>query len=268
MDNESLGYGDIIAEGITHPGVTVFTYDLTTSTNRHAIEYAECGMWQGEPVVFVADGQTAGRGRLGRTFISPKGSGIYLSILIKADERISSPVGITTYAAVVASRVISRLAGVTPSIKWVNDLYLGGKKVAGILTQGVIDKESGRLAALVMGIGINVLGEIGAPEIKDIATTLEYECRKVGCDTPTRLDIVTSLVDEFLGGLSDVGTPTVAEEYRSHSFLIGRAVTVHTPTGSYPATVIGIDDECRLIIRDSDGRESALSTGEVSVRPV
>ena len=266
MEKESLGRCDLVKEGIGHPGVTVFAYDVTTSTNRHAVEYAECGLWQGEPVVFVADGQTAGRGRLGRSFISPKGSGIYLSILIRADEALASPIGVTTYAAVAATRVISRLAGVTPSIKWVNDLYLGGKKLAGILTQGVIDKESGRLTALVMGIGINVLGRIDAPEIKDIATTLESECIKAGLSTPTRLDIVAALVDEFLGGLSAVGTAALAAEYRSHSFLIGKEITVHTPTTSYPATVLDIDDECRLILRHPDGKEEALSTGEVSIR--
>lgn len=266
MDNESLGRGDLVKEGIGHQDVTVFAYDLTTSTNRHAIEYAESGIWQGEPVVFVADGQSAGRGRLGRSFISPKGSGIYLSILIRADEGLTSPVGVTTYAAVAALSVISRLSGLTPSIKWVNDLYLGGKKLAGILTQGVIDKETGRLFALVMGIGINVCGEIEAPEIREIATTLESECERAGLPTPTRLDILTALIDEFLDGLPRVGTPELAAEYRRHSFLIGREITVHTPTDSYPATVLDIDDECRLILRHPDGKEEALSTGEVSIR--
>lgn len=270
MTNESLGKAESLKNRIAPTvNLTVHAYEVIDSTNRAALDYAASGEWDGTPAVFIADGQTNGRGRLGRSFISEGGVGIYLSILTRADSTDSSlAVGITTYAAVTASRVIERMTGLSPEIKWVNDIYLGKKKLAGILTQGVVDPTTGRLTATVMGIGINILGE-PPKELADIATTLEAEYKKAGLDSPTpeRIDIAAGIIEEYLRHLDRVGTSETADEYRSRSFLIGRSVTVHTPTASYPALVTGIDDECHLLLRHPDGTTSSLSTGEVSVHP-
>ena len=267
MHDESLARVDLIREKLPdkYKNIDIFGYDMTTSTNALALEYARGEGACTDVAIFIADGQTAGRGRLGRSFLSPKGHGIYLSILTKVESG-TSPVGVTTYAAVAAARVIEDLTGMTPSIKWVNDIYLGGRKVAGILTQGVTEP-SGRLTHAVMGIGINVYGELVSEELASIATTIENEARISG--TPVQLsrtEIVARLITEYLDNLGSVGTIELADEYRRRSFVIGKKVTVHTPNGTYPATVTGINDACELILLLDSGEEKTLGTGEVSIR--
>ena len=239
--------------------VQIITYDTIDSTNTQAKMYAESG--DGERAVFIASEQTAGRGRLGRSFISEAGKGLYLSILLSGGFEPDFAVSLTTYMAVVASRVLEDVAGMSPRIKWVNDLYSGGKKLAGILTEGK-GKDEGVLSYAVIGIGINLLKQDFPEDVKNIATTVEDECGRV-----VDVNLLTArITKEFFDGLDRVGTKELAEEYRSRCFLIGCDVTVIKPTESYPATVKDINDKCELIITLDDGTEEILSTGEVSVR--
>ena len=239
--------------------VRVTVYDECDSTNLRALEFAkENGACD---AIFLADSQTAGRGRLGRSFISPGGRGIYLSILTKRLPAGKDAISVTAYAAVAVCRAIERLTTLKPSIKWVNDIYVGGKKVAGILTQGIIDSESGALCAVVMGVGINVLGSELDPEIDKIATTLEREG-----DAPDREALAALIMTEFLDNLDEVGTSERADEYRTRSHLIGKSINVIRVDSTYPASVLGITDACELILKKEDGSTEILSTGEVSVR--
>ena len=234
-------------------------YSECDSTNLRAIEYArENGT---HDAVFLADSQTAGRGRLGRSFLSPAGRGIYLSILTARLPRGEDAVSVTADAAVAVCRAIERLTSLSPVIKWVNDIYVGGRKVAGILAQGIVAPGSNELSGVVMGVGINVLGKELDPEIDAIATTLEREG-----DAPDRERLVTEIIREFLDNLSDVGTKKCADEYRRRSFLVGKDVRVIRADASYPARVLGITDQCELILERTDGEREILATGEVSVR--
>lgn len=170
---------------------------------------------------------------------------------------------LTTYMAVIARRAIHTVTGAEPKIKWVNDIYLGGKKLAGILTEGKAKCE-GTLAYAVVGIGINLFKQDFPDDVKAIATTIEDECGKeVDVNELTAL-----IVKEFFGNLNLVGTPELADEYRAHSFLIGERVTVIKPTSTYEATVKGITDKCELLLELTDGATEILSTGEVSVRKI
>ena len=165
-------------------------YSECDSTNLRAIEYArENGT---HDAVFLADSQTAGRGRLGRSFLSPAGRGIYLSILTARLPRGEDAVSVTAYAAVAVCRAIERLTSLSPVIKWVNDIYVGGRKVAGILAQGIVAPGSNELSGVVMGVGINVLGKELDPEIDAIATTLEREG-----DAPDRERLVTEIISRL-----------------------------------------------------------------------
>lgn len=239
--------------------VPLTVYGECDSTNLRALEFArESGC---ADAVFLADSQSAGRGRLGRSFISPRGRGIYLSILTGRLPRGEDAVSVTAYAAVAVCRAIERLTSLEPKIKWVNDIYLGGKKVAGILAQGVIDPESGALSGVVMGVGINVLGTELDPEIRDIATTLE-----LAGDAPERETLAAEIINEFLSHLDSVGTAECAEEYRRRSFLIGKDIRVIRRDRTYPARVLGITDRCELLLELEDGTQEVLATGEVSVR--
>lgn len=239
--------------------ISVTTYKKTDSTNTRAKFLAEKG--KVKRAILVASEQTAGRGRQGRSFTSNKGKGLYLSILIGEELPASFATSLTTYMAVVASRALEDVAGMSPSIKWVNDLYSGGKKLAGILTEGK-GKSEGVLSYAVIGIGINLLKQDFPEDVRNIATTVEDECGKT-----VDVNLLTArIVKDFFEGLDLVGTKELSEEYKSRCFLIGCDVTVIKPTESYPATVKDITDKCELVITLADGTEEILSTGEVSVR--
>ena len=250
-----------IKTAIGRQGLTLAVYSECDSTNLRALEHARkrgCA-----DAVFIADRQTAGRGRLGRRFISPGGRGIYLSILTGSIPHDGDAVSVTAYAAVTVCRAIERLTSLKPMIKWVNDIYVGGKKVAGILAQGIVDAQTSSLSGVVMGVGINVLGDELDPEIENIATTLEREG-----DAPDRVELAAEIIREFLDNLPSVGSAECADEYRRRSFLVGERVNVIHTNKAYPAKVLGITDRCELILEKDGGEREILATGEVSVRKI
>ena len=194
--------------------------------------------------------QTGGRGRLGRQFHSPEG-GLYLSTLIAPTDTA------TCCAAVAAARAIESLCDAKIDIKWVNDLYLNGRKVAGILAEGVLSPD-GTLTAVVLGIGINV-GEMTFPdELQSIATSLGNEGFSV-----TREDLAAAFLGELTAALTD---PTAMEEYRRRNLVLGRQVTVVQGGDTYLATAEAITDEGHLTVRTADGHTHTLFSGEVSLR--
>ena len=237
--------------------------------------------------IVVARQQTAGRGRLGRSFFSPA-EGIYLSIIIKPALDISRHTLVTVATAAAVAEAIDEVCGQDEEtkIKWVNDIYLKGKKVCGILTEGVSDFESGRIESLVVGIGVNTSVDDFPDELKNVAGAVEGDWSK------SRLiaEIVTRVLDHVseigslpsaagAGNSSDTdcgGAGSYMKTYRDKSILIGEDVNVYR--GSYrqdptkemegiPARVRGIDDEGGLIVVWDDGSEEILTTGEVSIRP-
>lgn len=242
--------------------LSLIVYKTIDSTNTQAKIAAERGEYK--RAVFIAGEQTAGRGRLGRSFVSSENKGLYLSILLNEELSASLATSLTTYMAVAASRAIRTLSGLEVKIKWVNDLYSGGKKLAGILTEGKAADGGERLAYAVVGIGINVRSQEFPEDVKGIATTLEDECQ-------TSFDVnelASLIINEFFADLHLVGTKQIADEYKSRSFVIGKHVTVVKPTVRYEALVTDITDKCELKLLLADGTEEILSTGEVSIRPV
>ena len=229
-------------------------YDTTDSTNTRAKEYAKQST-ERENLIFVANHQTNGRGRLGRSFVSNEGAGIYLSILTYPDESGADATAVTARAAVALARAIDSLAGTKTQIKWVNDIVLGGKKLAGILTESEM-LENGKIGYLVVGMGINVYKNAISEEISDIATSIESE---VG-SAPDRSRLVAKIISEFFRESNDY-----LDEYRARSLVIGKKVTVIKPTEQYEATVVGINDDFSLQIQ-RDGKEERLFTGEISIR--
>lgn len=219
------------------------------STNTALKEMAAQGAPEG--TTLVAARQTGGRGRLGRQFHSPEG-GLYLSTILPADT--AQP---TCRAAVAAARAIESLCDAKIDIKWVNDLYLNGRKVAGILAEGVLAPE-GTLTAVVLGIGINV-GEMAFPDqLQSIATSLANEGFTV---------IREDLAAAFLGELTDALIDSAAmEEYRRRNLVLGRQVTVVRGGETYPATVEAITNEGHLLVRTANGEIRTLTSGEVSVK--
>ena len=257
-------------------GIEIFEFDICDSTNTRAREYAaellkmpkrekmpdEMGKRADEiglRAVFVAERQTAGRGRRGRSFLSERG-GIYASFLYFGDCGKLDIGGITARAAVVAARAVESVVNVKIDIKWVNDLYINSKKVAGILTEGEFDEE-GNLRYFVVGMGINVYKIEDFEHIMPIATTLEDEANKA----PDKGKILGELIGAMEEGiLSD--DSSLLSEYKSRCNIAGRSVTVHRGGEIYPATVLEIADDYSLKIVTENGEVRNLNSGEVSIR--
>lgn len=244
---------DRIVSQLNSERYAVTVTEQTDSTNTKLREMALSGAAEG--VTLIAQRQTGGRGRRGRVFHSPEG-GLYLSTLLRPEKAIA-PGLITCLAAVAASRAVESLCDLMIDIKWVNDLYLNGRKIAGILAEGVLSP-TGELTAVVLGIGINLTGTL-PPELDAIATTLEQE--GVILD---REDVAAAFLNEW----EQVYAAPVEEgmqEYIKRSLVIQRPVTVTQGSHTYPATAVGITPEGHLVVRTADG-ERELTSGEVSVR--
>ncbi len=247
MPNERLS-GEKIAAYAGYPRALISVFDSLPSTNTHLSALAREGAPAGR--VILAETQTAGRGRLGRSFFSPAGSGIYLSILLRPKTLDAGK--LTTLAAVVVADAISRVCGIEVGIKWVNDLIFDGKKLCGILAEG-----AGADFA-VLGIGINVTKSAFPPELADIATSLE----EVTGEAPDRnrliAEILKRLTKADLEGFSHM------DEYRRRSLTLGKWVNI---LGSGETVFVrAIEDDGALLVEDPTGQPRRISSGEVSVR--
>lgn len=256
--------GDILSAQAVQGRLTcpyrVTVTDETASTNADVKALAETGEEAG--YVLIANRQTRGRGRMGKTFHSPEGTGLYLSLLLRPRCPASEAVFITIVAAVAAARAIKEVFSLDAGIKWVNDLYVQGRKVCGILTESSVDFSAGQLEYAVCGIGFNVfLPPGGFPEeLKEIAGVLSDSY-----DKTARCRLAAAFLNEFYRSMGEDRSSVLAE-YRRRSILIGK--TVISPAGAFEgsAEVLGIDDSAGLVVRLSDGTEKVLSSGEVSVR--
>lgn len=225
---------------------------------------------EAEGLCIVAEEQTEGRGRRGRSFSSPKASGIYFSILLRPEMSFEDSVWITTAAAVAAAeaceRVNDSLKKGEVQIKWVNDLFLDGRKFCGILTEGFLSREHGGLDCAVLGVGFNISPpqDGWAEEIKDIAGSLFQKDVPAGC----RNRLVSYFLNAFLPYYKNLKEHLFLEEYRTRQLAIGKEVTVLQADGSkQKAKAIGVDDNCRLLVQYED-RDApvALDSSEISVR--
>ena len=244
----------------------IIYYEETDSTNLRAKIYAEENSLEREPVVFIADAQSAGRGRLGRKFCSMAGAGLYITFLLFTDRSLPNLntediTRITPYLAVKLCEAIEERSSARPTVKWVNDLYLDGKKLAGILVEGVAD-EKGKIDRFICGLGTNVYKTPLPDEIKTIATSIE----EVTGERASREEIAASLIRNVLLDLDEITSKTMFNEYKKRLTTVGKSVSVIKPTGSYDATVKALNPDYSLTLTLPDGREEILFTGEVSVK--
>ena len=233
------------------------------STNDYLREKAAQG--KGEGYAVVAGAQTRGKGRTGRSFYSPADTGIYLSLLLRPkDCGPAQAVKFTTMAAVAACEAIENVSHRSPQIKWVNDIYIDGKKVSGILTEASVSLENGSLEYVLLGIGINVYPpEKGFPqELRETAGSVFQERKSDGKN---------QLAAGFLNRLMDIYTKEeigeYAEEYRKRSMVLGKRIQILTPEGEKGARALEIDKDCRLLVEYEDGNRELLRAGEIRIRP-
>lgn len=229
--------------------------------------------------IFLAEQQTGGRGRQGRSFFSPQATGLYLSLIIIPPKGITNPSSLTVTTAVAISKALEQVYQIQPDIKWVNDIFYQGKKIGGILAEGVMDSERGTIPGAVIGIGLNIMPpEQGFPsEIDSIAGavfptyTPEKELNKK--------DLVVAIVSNLLQSLEILWSQDskphtndiIMEEYRKRCLIKpGSKIKVFPLAGSteqfYLATCLGIDHQARLQVLTEDGQQKLLGSGEVSLQ--
>lgn len=248
-----------------YKGVAIEFHSLIDSTNRRAKDLAAEGHPEG--LVVVAEEQSAGRGRRGRSFFSPGKSGVYVSFLFRPTFSVSESLYLTTAAAVAAAEAIEASTGVTAQIKWVNDVFCHQKKVCGILTEASVNMESGLLDYAVTGIGFNLREPQGGfpEEIRTVAGSIYEKGQTPGADVRSRL--IAGMIERFFGYYRTLTERSYMEEYRRRSFLIGQRVyTLQEPV--LTGTAVDVDDEGHLILELDNGERRVLSSGEVSVRPL
>ena len=239
-------------------GSVIEVHDALGSTNDRAKELAQAGAAHGTLV--CAREQRSGRGRFGRRFDSPKGSGAWFSLVLRPSLPAGRAVLLTVMAAVAVAQAIERVAGIDTAIKWVNDVYVDGKKTCGILCEASLDLESGCLDHAVAGIGINTAPRRFPPELSDIATSVGNAC---GRDV-SKNRIIAEVLNR-LEALSAGTEQDLLEEYRRRSNVIGRRVTVLRGDERFSALAVGIDDEGSLVVETEAGR-MAVRSGEISIR--
>lgn len=233
-----------------------------TSTNDIVKSLANNGAAHG--TVMIAQSQTAGRGRMTRSFFSPKDSGVYMSILLRPDIPIKDSVRITTCAAVAVKRAIEKFIEEPVYIKWVNDLYMRDKKVCGILTEASVDADADRLKYAVLGIGLNVDTPLDAfpDDIKGIAGSVF----SINVSDEIMNRLVLEVLNEIKTGVEDIYDKKIEDEYKNSSWLDGKYVDVMIGNDTYPAKVIGVADDFQLEIETESGKRQMISFGEVSVK--
>lgn len=233
------------------------------STNDYLREKAAQG--KGEGYAVVAGAQTRGKGRTGRSFYSPADTGIYLSLLLRPkDCRPAQAVKFTTMAAVAACEAIENVSHRSPQIKWVNDIYIDGKKVSGILTEASVSLENGSLEYVLLGIGINVYPpEKGFPqELRETAGSVFQERKSDG-----KNQLTAGFLNRLMEIYTKEETGEYAEEYRKRSMVLGKRIQILTPEGEKGARALEIDKDCRLLVEYEDGNRELLRAGEIRIRP-
>lgn len=234
-------------------------FDTLPSTNSTLRGEAEEGA--ADRTVIVASSQTAGRGRLGRQFFSPDGSGIYLSILLRPSTRVLDGSLITPAAAVAVCKAAKACGIDGTSIKWVNDVFLGHRKVCGILTESKLSAETGIEYAIV-GIGVNVYPpSTGFPE--DIRHTAGYLTEQKEPELRARL--AAEIISHFTECCLDLSSLELHSEYKSRCFILGKDITVHSNGTERYGRALDIDRRYRLKV-DFGGETATINSGEVSIR--
>lgn len=239
-----------------------FYYPEIDSTNNRARDLAIAGYSEG--TVVVAERQTAGRGRRGRSWYSPASQGIYVSVILRPVLSLPEIAQISLVAAVAVAETLAEDLNLPARIKWPNDILVNGKKICGILTEAVTDMDSVEYMVLGMGLNINHRRQDFPAELRTIATSTlaEYGCRS------SRVSILQDLLLHFERHYYDLlqdGLSQLLGKIRNLSMVIGQTVRIDTLNGFYIGEVIDIDDAGFLKVRDQHGFNRTVVSGEITV---
>lgn len=243
-------------------GTEIHLLNTVDSTN----DYAKMLAKQDAPeyTLVVADTQTHGKGRMGRTFTSPSGTGIYMSFVLRPKASLETAQLITSCVAVAISKAIDTLCNCSSKIKWVNDIFLNDKKISGTLTEGAINFENGSFEYAIVGIGINVrsVKNIFDGELSSIATSIEDE---TGLKI-SRSRLIAEVFNNVYMQLQSIDEKSFIKEYKKRSLIVGKDVIVSENGQEVFAKAIGIDKTAGLIVQFEDGSTKVLNSGEARIR--
>ena len=232
--------------------------------SSNTIAKALCQKGEGEGSVVVVESQSAGRGRLGRSFLSSSENGLYMTIILRPKIPAQYCVNITVAGAVAVSKAIEETSGVMTGIKWVNDIYINDKKCAGILTEASIDFEGNGLQYAVIGIGVNLCPPVGGfdPEIKEIACGVYEKEYPKGYKSILCAEIVNKFFDIY----EHLDDKSYLDEYRSKSIIIGKDVDVYVGDEILSGIAVDIDANANLVVKDENGNLYTFGSGDARVR--
>ncbi len=279
---------DVLASEIAHP-CNIHVFEKIDSTNN----YAKGLDVTGGPHLIIASEQTAGRGRLGRSFYSPAEKGIYMSLAFEPHFDLDKSLFVTTLSAVAMCRAIEDVTGLAPKIKWVNDIYLNGKKLAGILTEAESNFESGKIQKIIVGVGVNCFACDMPEEIQAVVTCLEaggaarpkaQRASRPGADAAagevgagvgcarsgfTRNALIAAFCNQFFDMIENFDQQAILRDYKRRSFIIGEQILIFNPAiareigrtderlhDGIRARAIDIDENGGLVVEFLEGRLS------------
>lgn len=241
-------------------GKNIICFDEIDSTNTYAKKIAAQNAPHGTLV--TAKMQNCGRGRLGRSFISPKDCGAYFSLLLRPQSFSDEILLITSAISVAICRAIDNIADVHTQIKWVNDIYLDGKKLCGILAEAASGSDSHSFDYVIVGVGINVANTTFDDEIKNIATSVKAHSQKnVDIDI-----LIASVINEFEKIYDEIESRSFMTEYKERSCVIGKNVNAIKAGETREVFVEDIDENGALVVVNNMGEREHINSGEISIR--
>lgn len=236
--------------------IDVIYYPIVDSTNNACKRLLADGK-EGEFLV-VAEQQSAGRGRQGKSFYSPSGTGVYFSLTLNPLLPLQNAVTATTAASVAVCKAVEKTTNKNPKIKWVNDVYLDGKKICGILTEAITNFEEGIVNNVIIGIGINI-NTIDFPD----------DVENAGClgEKINRSLLIAEVCNELIK-IAKGDMKSFIDYYRSHSLVIGKKIKFIKSGEVTPATAVAIDETGGLEVELENGEHTILRSGEISIRQI
>ncbi|MBR5128932.1 MAG: biotin--[Firmicutes bacterium] len=268
LTNDNLN-ASLLMDKMTCP-CNVHTFDVLDSTNTYAKNLQDISI----PALIVANEQTHGRGRLGRSFYSPSAKGIYMTIAFEPNFDTDKIMLVTPLAAVAVCKALEEITGIVPKIKWVNDIYLDGQKVCGILTEAQSDIKAGIINKIIVGIGINCFEQEFPEEIKDRATYIKTPLKEFD-----RNSLIAAITNQILGSLENFDSENLIKDYKARSLLLGKSILIYgTNQSALPenggqgihARAIDIDQNGGLVVEYLEGPKKlqieSITSGEVTIR--
>ncbi len=245
-----------ILEYLSDSNTEVYVFDSIDSTNSEAKRRINCGLETDG--IFVAEHQTNGRGRIGKSFYSPENSGLYFTAVLHPNTTIENTVGITAASAVVVAEILEKLTKKHPKIKWVNDIFIDNKKVCGILVESISDFTENISRAVIIGIGINLTTVDFPEDIKSIAGNIGV--------MPDKNLLSAELFMGLKNICKDLEERKFMDTYREKSLVLGKNITFCRNGINYTATALDILNDGSLKVITHENEIIYLNGGEMSIK--